>query len=127
MLTVMLVALVLSKIEFRLETGARVEISYSHQEMTETDASRAGLSIAKAIWNDFCGVSEKSKCGSGQSYLIDIGLQKGRFRFCDASIAYTTRDAFPSEKNPSKSTWGHYICRSNEHDSDFHVLRDTSQ
>jgi hypothetical protein len=111
-------AVAISTLQFRLDSGPNVQVSYTPAEMSQMDATRVALSISRFVWHDFCEASQQEKCGSKRFYFIDIYLQNRMFRFCSASIAYRGYGDYRS--------WGNYTCVSKAGDEEFHPVRDTT-
>ena len=117
----MLAAVAVSSLQFRLGSGATVQVSYVPAEMSQADAGRTARSISRFIWDDFCGPSRQTKCAAGKYYFIDMSLQNRMFRFCSASIAY--RGTAPAGAYQS---WADYTCTSKQGDPEFHPVRDNT-
>ena len=124
----MLAAVTISTLQFRLDAGPSAAPSGDVGEDLLPDEEPLRLPFgpehrrrAQFIWDDFCGAPLQMKCDSGEFYFIHISLQKGMFRFCEASIAY--RGPTPARNHQE---WGYYTCSSREGDPAFHPFRDTT-
>lgn len=124
--TILISAIISVSLGLSLPSGPMVEISYTKNDITDTEASRVGLEIAKSVWEDFCRAAKSAdhSCGSGSLYQIEVSVHKMP-QACDAVIKPRVSQigALRRLENLQAIT---YSCYFHPNDSGYHLYRDDS-
>ena len=115
---ILLALVTASTLHFVLPEGVRVSAEYN-ASMNNSQATEAGIAIAKEIWANFCDPANPSPCNVGEYYNIDISVGP---RYCIATI-----EGRLAHRHDIKSRYGefqNYRCYFIGNDTEYHVRVD---